>query len=480
MSKSMKWYMHSAIAIAIMFFVRFIPAPDPITPLGMTVLGIFLGAIYAWCFVDLVWPSLIALILLGFTEWTTPTAAWNTLISNGTVGLCLWLMISVGILRTSGLINWLAQWSITRSWTKGKPWVLFHVVVLSGAACSAIVGGIATVVLFFALVSTICEEVGYKKGDSMAAFFFFAVGFYSTIGNMLMPFHTAIIANFGFMAAGSNGAFDGSFDYVSYVIFAFVTLAAVYITTFLFFRYVLNPDTSLLKNYDPEKNKLMKMTKEQKISLTLFAALFLLFMGPSIFPKGTIFFTFCSKLGTVGSAILIIAIACLIHIDGKPFTSFKTLVSDNVLWQVLLMFGTAVTISACLNNPAAGVGLYIKGLLTPLFTGLGVYGFLMLFFGIAILLTNLINNTVVSALMLPVAYGFCMELGINPVAFTACFIMFVDYAFLLPSSSPCGALMHSNSDWLPKKFLYTYGSIALIITFAISILVGWPVANMVF
>lgn len=480
MTKDLKYYLNSAIAICIMIFFRFIPAPEPITTLGMTVIGIFLGAIYAWCTVDLIWPSMIALIMYGFTGYTTPSAAWNTLISNPTVGICLWLMIVVGLLTTSNLTGWIAQWSVSRPWTKGRPWVLFHVVIIATMMCASIVGGIATIVLFMTLAVSICEEVGYKKGDSMAAFFLFAVGMYATIGNMYFPFHTAILANFGLMAAGSNGAYDGTFSYTSYMIFSFITITAAYIFSFLFFRYVLRPDVSLLKNYDPGKKVLPKMTKQQKLSIILVAILFIMLLGPSIFPQGSFLQTITNKLSTVGSSILIIAVACFIKVDGKPFTTLPKLINENVMWQVVFMFGTALLLAQCLNSPDSGVSLWLKDLIGPLFSHFGPIGFLVGFMFMAMFITNLINNAVVSAIMLPISYSFCIELGLNPVAFVACFVLFVDYAFLLPSSSPCGALMHSSDGWLPKKFLYIYGTCGLLIIFIVSLAIGWPIGCMVF
>lgn len=479
MSKSVKWYVNSIIAIAIMFFVRFIPAPEPMTQLGMTVLGIFIGAIYGWCTTDLIWPALIALVMLGFTDFTTVTAAWGMVMSNGTVGMCLWLMIAIGILSTSDLTHWIAKWSVSRPWSKGRPWVLVNVVLLADMVCSAIIGGIATIVLFLGLAVSICEEVGYHKGDKMPAFFCFAVGFYSTIATLVFPFHTAIIANFGFLAAGSNGAYDGTFSYSAYMIFSFTVITAVYIMTLLFLKYVAQVDTSLMKNYDPGKNEVPPMNKQQKLSLLLFGILFVLFMGPSFFPKGSLPFEFCNKLGVAGACILMVGIACLLRVDGKPFTTFQKLVSENVMWPVVLMYGTAVILASGLNKPELGVSLYIKGLLTPVFSGMSSWAFLITFMGIALIFTNLVNNTVVSAIMVPLSYGFCMDLGLNPVAFVACFVLFVDYAILLPSSSPCGALMHANDGWLPKKYLYIYGSIALILTFIISLGIGWPIASRV-
>ena len=41
-------YIHLAITLAFMFLFRFIPAPAPLTPYGMAVIGVFLGMIYGW------------------------------------------------------------------------------------------------------------------------------------------------------------------------------------------------------------------------------------------------------------------------------------------------------------------------------------------------------------------------------------------------------------------------------------------------
>lgn len=45
-----KFYIHCAIMFALMFIVSKLPPFGDITPLGMQVLGIFAGVVYAWCF----------------------------------------------------------------------------------------------------------------------------------------------------------------------------------------------------------------------------------------------------------------------------------------------------------------------------------------------------------------------------------------------------------------------------------------------
>lgn len=50
--KSMTYYINSVITIVIMFGFGQLPAPAPITPLGMQILGIFLALLFGWTFVD--------------------------------------------------------------------------------------------------------------------------------------------------------------------------------------------------------------------------------------------------------------------------------------------------------------------------------------------------------------------------------------------------------------------------------------------
>ena len=49
-TKTVRYYILSAIGIAIMLFFKYIPPVGTVTELGMNVLGIFIGAIWwPWC-----------------------------------------------------------------------------------------------------------------------------------------------------------------------------------------------------------------------------------------------------------------------------------------------------------------------------------------------------------------------------------------------------------------------------------------------
>ena len=55
-SSKMK-YINIIIVLFLIFGFRYIPPFSTLTPTGMHVLGIFLGVVYGWSTVDLIWPG---------------------------------------------------------------------------------------------------------------------------------------------------------------------------------------------------------------------------------------------------------------------------------------------------------------------------------------------------------------------------------------------------------------------------------------
>ena len=463
-----------------MIFVRFIPAPEPMTQLGMCVLGIFAGCIYGWCTTNIIWPSLMGLVLFGFTGFITPSQAWSTLISNQSVALTFCLMVSVGILNNTGLTPYLANWSITRKFSVGRPWILMSVVYFAAIVCSSIIHAIGTILIFWPLLWSICEQVGWQKGDQTPAWMGFSVVLLASTASVIMPFQIAVISNFGFLASGSNGAYDGSFNYTAYLIFTCTIQSVIFLVYMLFSKYIFRINLDKLKNYVPDYNKIINLDKRQKVGLLMFIVLFLLLMAPSFLPEGTVLFELADNLNSIGACMFVMALACWLPIENKPFVTFGDMISNNVKWDVVLMLGTAMTLSSCVNSADSGVVLWIKGVLGSFMDGLSPYAFVCAFMLLALILTNVINNVVVSAIFVPVSWTFCAELGLNPIALVVCFILFVDFAIVLPSASPSGAMMHSSNGWIPNKIIYKYGLVSLTLLYIICMGIGWPFALILF
>ena len=70
-SKNTSYYINSVIGVCIMLFFGYLPTFSTVTPMGMKILGIYIGLLYLWSTVDLIWPSLLGLIVTGFSGYNS-------------------------------------------------------------------------------------------------------------------------------------------------------------------------------------------------------------------------------------------------------------------------------------------------------------------------------------------------------------------------------------------------------------------------
>ena len=221
--RPVKWYINCAITLAFMLFFRFIPAPEPMTAYGMAVAGIFIGTIYGWCTTNFFFPSLAALFLIGFTQYTTPTGALAKMFSNPQVLQSLFLMLAMAILNATGVTAWVARWIVTRKFLKGRPWLLITMLFVASVVIG-LVGNVAgSVMVMWPLVKDIFHEVGYEKGETAPAFVMFGIVVTGMSASMTMPFQIATVSTFAFLFQASDGVIT-SFNGAAYMGFAIPVL----------------------------------------------------------------------------------------------------------------------------------------------------------------------------------------------------------------------------------------------------------------
>ena len=64
-SNNMKSYLKVLVMFLITIIIALLPPFGAITPLGMKVLGVFVGVLYGWCVLDTLWVSIYAMVILG-------------------------------------------------------------------------------------------------------------------------------------------------------------------------------------------------------------------------------------------------------------------------------------------------------------------------------------------------------------------------------------------------------------------------------
>ena len=101
---------HCVIFFLLTFGFGYLPAIEPITPLGMKTLGIFLGLLYGWSFVDMFWTSLIGLLATGLTGAMTVNTAISVGFGSNITQMVLFCAVFSAYLSTVGFTEYLAYW----------------------------------------------------------------------------------------------------------------------------------------------------------------------------------------------------------------------------------------------------------------------------------------------------------------------------------------------------------------------------------
>lgn len=78
-------YVNIAVTALLMFGFGFLPPFATLTPVGMRLLGIFLGVIYGYSTCEIVWPSLMAMVAFGISGYTTMNAAIASMLGHPVV-----------------------------------------------------------------------------------------------------------------------------------------------------------------------------------------------------------------------------------------------------------------------------------------------------------------------------------------------------------------------------------------------------------
>ena len=182
----------------------------------------------------------------------------------------------------------------------------------------------------------------------------------------------------------------------------------------------------------------------------------------------------------VGFTLLIIVVLCLIHIDGKPVLDYNRICREYVMWDLYLLVVIAVFFSGCLLDDATGIREWLVILLNPIFGGHGQIFFIIVILIIGVILTNVANNAIIGAIMMQILVAMVPGLGIeNPIPFAMVITQAMFLAMLTPAASPYAAVLYAN-DHITTSDIFKYGSIFIVVALVVYLVIGLPIANILF
>ena len=457
--KNTKYYIMSAIGICIMLFFGMLPTLGSMSEMGMKILGIYLGAIFLWATTDLVWPSLLAIFLIGVSGYSTVGGMLTSGYGNSTV-IFIWLTyMFAAIIHASGITGQIAKGICSLKFAKGRPLVITFLCLFATygvAVTTSISGGI---VICWSIFSQYAKAVGYKKGEAWPVYTMTGMAIVGMAGSVALPYRAP--ANI-FVGYAQELGYETNF--VMYVLALFLFTAIITALYLIVGKFVLHIDASKCKNeYDYGENE--KLSGYQKAIIGFFCLLVLLFLLKSMLPSDSAVASFLNQLGDAGVVLILLIPMAIIHRKGsrQSFGDLIAATKNGVVWPVFYLMILNLPMGSIINDPELGIAATVQQLLDPLFGGSnGTALFIFFTILVGLIVTAFIGNVPAITICWAATSIYAPTLGID-LALLAWMSAVVGTAVvLLPCSNPVAAMLHGQDEWVYSKDIIKHAGLGTV------------------
>lgn len=474
-------YLHYLIGLGLMFFGRFLPPIDPLTPLGVNMLTIFVGVAYLWIFTDSIAASLLSFVAIALSGYMPFMDILGAAISDSIVLVLLFGFIFFGSIMSCGLTPYIANFFLSRKIIEGRPLVFVGMLMLTEFALAAMGSQLMTTLFMWTIAYAVLDSLGYKKTDTFSAVLILGIFFGGCYGGCIMPFKGPVLIAIGAFEAATGIDVDYYFVYMFLDVLLFVITTIIYL---LMAKFVFKADLTKIKNVKVEQlknDKLPPMSKVQKINLIFVFLFMLLVIVPTMVPETLPGVALLKSFDAAGIAIILISILCIMRVDGKPVADFKKM-AGMIQWPVLFMVMSAVFLASVMKDTeATGVLPFFKKVLNPVLGTSNEMVFALIIFIAGTILTSFFHNGILSNMMAPIIVAFSISSGFNGVAVCIIMTLLINIvAYLTPAASVYAPLIHGNKEWLTMKQIWIIGGSYALVNILVLWLVGFPIAKWFF
>ena len=473
------YWINTGITIALMWGIGFLSPWGSLSPLGMKVLGIFIGLLYGWTTIGFVWPSLMGVIALGLSGYQTVPqvlsagfgAAQNTVV-------CFFLFVFAAYMDRIGLSHIIANWFISRKACIGKPYVLTLMIFIAAYVLGATISLFTAILLLFSIFYNMCDTLGYKKLEKYPVAVLCGIVYSAMLGFALFPFKAVQILVLSSLGTVSGGM---TVDFAQFTLTMFAVTAVCLALYMAIMKYIVRPDVS---NFDGvgdifEDLRNVKMTQEQKIAAGFLIFFMIEMFIPSVLPKTWAITQVFANLSIPGSLALVLMLMAMLKIKGKVSFNYQDCATLGTNWEMIIMFVATMPVSAAMSDKNVGVITFLVELLSPILTNFSGIAFCIVFLTLAAVLTQVAHNLVLAALLTPILYQFSIQLGADPLLMCTLFSFAIATAVATPGGSATAALMFTN-DWIGRGNSYKYGWLMAGLSLLVTIVIGLSFGSLVF
>ena len=462
MSSVKKEYIHYLIALIIGIVIWFaLPASNGLTDIGVHVIAILIPVLYLWLTTNTHWTCFLALALLVMTQAMTANEVWAGSMGHFVVITVLAYMLLNICLKETGVINKIAIWFVTRKFVQGRPYAFMAMFFASNVIIGMFMDNLSLAVIYIGITSVLCEEIGVKKGDSFYTCMFTGVMW----GNVILSIASPIAHALPNIIMGSAEAQLGITITYGQWLAVGVPFAALCYLAIMLVVLIWRPDTTAFKNFDVEavKKKYPPLDARGKFSAFIFILVIFFVLAPSILKDVNPFFAYLNNIGVVIPALLAIVVLALVRMDGKPILNVPAAMKE-VAWPPIIFAGTVSVFATPLSADNTGISPWL-GNIFSFVNGLPPFAVVVILMVFAIIMTNLLSNTVTMVLFFNIGVIVLANGNTNMGVFTIIIALAASMASLTPSAAVPSPLFFGpghvtmkntlkwNLIWIPLTFV---------------------------
>lgn len=448
------YYIKSAAGILVMLIFAVIPPFGSITPLGMRILGIYIGTIVLWALVDMIWPSLLGIMLVSLTGYMPFDEYISSGFGNTTVIFVFLISIFAGFITSSGVSDSIARYVVSRKIARGRPWIVSSLFILASYLIACLISSVAATLVVLEFFSQFAKKAGYRKGEKYPTLMMVCITFAAHMGGSVWTFRTPDAILVGYIKAQG-----GSVPLVPYFLCSVFIGAGALVLYLLYCKFFVKADTAPLMNCCSEIEP-VPMTGYQKKLLACSFVLLMLLIAESMLPSDTALGGLLGSIGTNGIVTAVLVVMMFFRLKGGESFADIEQGTKSVPWKIFYVIIFNMPMASILNDSTLGISSTLSGTLTSLFGAeINTTLFIFIMTVLMVICTTFIGNVTVCLMFYNIVAMFAPALGIS-TAVLACIISLTSNAsVILPGANPQAAMLHARKDWVETKDVAKYGAI---------------------
>ncbi|MGI6226266.1 MAG: SLC13 family permease [Peptococcales bacterium] len=474
------FYVHCFIGFFFMFIFPVLPPFGYITPVGMKIVGAFLGAIYLWSTVNTIWPSILGMIMIGFSGLMDVKSSLALGFGDNMTLTVLFAMILFGAIEEAGIPKYIARWFLTLKIINGRPVVMSFILLYAAYVLSALIGPLASILFFWPILYGILDDTGYKIEDAYSKIMVVGIAWGAILGHPALPIkggHMVIMGAFQKLMG------DISLPFASYTILNIIMSTLIIFVFALNLKFLFRPDMSRIVAIDVEyfkKNKLPPMDVSQKVHAVTLLLYIIFALAPSMLPKTWAITVFFNKLTIAGITMIFLVVLSLIRVNSKPILKFQQVAAKYLSWSVFALVAACTAFAATLTAEGTGISETLVLLLNPILGGQSEFSFAVIIIVLACIGTQFLNNAVYGTVLMPIIVAFSEIGGFNPVPIAMMVTLGCFTAVMTPAASPYAAVLHANKERVNSKDILKYAGPNCAIAIILYGILAYPLGILLF